>query len=183
MAAAAPPRWLSGYATAVRAVNRLFVAIGMVLVAALMLIILQDVLLRYVVRVPTAWGVDFSRHVLTYLFFFGMAPALASGHHVAVDLFESAVPRPLRRWLPLLSSLLSAAFGTIMLWFMVRATSRAFATGATTPTMIAIPVWWVYAAGPVGTLQFVATALLHAARAWRGDPLLETARPAVDAAA
>jgi TRAP-type C4-dicarboxylate transport system permease small subunit len=178
-----PPRWLAGFADAVRAVNRAFVALGMLLVAALMLMILQDVVLRYIVRVPTAWGVDFSHHVLTYLFFFGMGPALASGHHVAVDLFEAVVPRALRRFLPLLSSLLCLAFGAIMLWFLTRATLRAFSTGETTPTMIAIPVWWTYAAGPIGALQFVLNALLLVIRAARGEKLLEGARPAVDAAA
>jgi TRAP-type C4-dicarboxylate transport system permease small subunit len=161
----------------------MFAAIGIVLVAALLLTILQDVVGRYVLRNASAWGVDFSRHLLTYLFFFGLAPALASGHHVAVDLFESAVPRQVRPWLPLLSSLLCVAFGGVFLWFLARATLRAYVTGALTPTMISIPVWWVYAVGPLGALLFVLTALLHVVRAWRGERLFDTAAPPVDAAA
>ena len=172
------PGSLALYAAFIGAVNRVFAAIGIVLVAALMLTILQDVLLRYVLRVPSAWGVDFSRHILTYLFFMGLAPALASGHHVAVDLFEAAVPRALRRWLPLLSSLLCVAFGALLLWFVTRATLRAYSTGALTPTMIAIPVWWIYAVGPVGALQFLLTALLQLCRAWRGEALIDTAASA-----
>lgn len=177
------PRWLSGYAGFVGGVNRTFAAVGIVLVAALMLTILQDVFARYALRSGSAWGVDFARHMLTYLFFFGLAPALASGHHVAVDLFEAAVPRALRRWLPLVSSLLCLAFGAIMLWFLARATLRAYTSAALTPTMIAIPVWWVYVVGPLGALQFVLTALLHVMRAWRSERLFDPAGPAPDAAA
>ena len=49
--------------------------------------------------------------------------------------------------------------------------------------MIAIPVWWVYAVGPLGALQFVLTALLHAIRAWRGEQLFDTKAPVPEAAA
>ena len=193
MAAAAPverdaglaraPRWLQNCAAVIGAVNRLFARIGMVLVALLMLTILEDVIARYALRSGSGWSVDFARYMLTYLFFFGLAPALASGHHVAVDLFEGAVPRALRRWLPLLSSLLCIAFGAILLWFLARATLRAYTTDALTPTMIAIPVWWVYAVGPLGALQFVLTAISHAVRAWRGERLFDPAGPVPEAAA
>ena len=164
-------------------VNRIFALVGVVLVAMLMVTILEDVVARYVLRSGFGWSVDFSRYMLTYLFFFGLAPALASGHHVAVDLFEGAVPRALRQWLPLVSSLLCIAFGAILFWFLTRATLRAYTTGALTPTMIAIPVWWVYAVGPLGALQFVLTALLHAIRAWRGEQLFDTKAPVPEAAA
>ena len=175
--------WLGTYAAVVQGVNRIFALVGVVLVAMLMVTILEDVVARYVLRSGFGWSVDFSRYMLTYLFFFGLAPALASGHHVAVDLFEGAVPRALRQWLPLVSSLLCIAFGAILFWFLTRATLRAYTTGALTPTMIAIPVWWVYAVGPLGALQFVLTALLHAIRAWRGEHLFDTKAPVPEAAA
>jgi TRAP-type C4-dicarboxylate transport system permease small subunit len=181
--AAAPSHWLGTYAAVVQGVNRIFALVGVVLVAMLMITILEDVVARYVLRSGFGWSVDFSRYMLTYLFFFGLAPALASGHHVAVDLFEGAVPRALRQWLPLVSSLLCIAFGAILFWFLTRATLRAYTTGALTPTMIAIPVWWVYAVGPLGALQFVLTALLHAIRAWRGEHLFDTKAPVPEAAA
>jgi TRAP-type C4-dicarboxylate transport system permease small subunit len=165
------PRWLNAYAAAVGAVNRAFMAVAIVLVVVLMLTILQDMASRYVIRTGSAWGVDFSRHMLTYLFFLALGPALASGHHVAVDLFEGAVPRPLRRWLPLVSALLCIAFGAVLLWFLAQATLSAYLTGAQTPTMIPIPVWWVYCIGPLGALQFLLTALLMLMRAVRGERL------------
>ncbi len=177
------PRWLRIYDAVISCVNRVFVTCGIVLVVLLMLTILQDVVARYALRTGSAWAVDFSRHMLTYLFFFGLAPALASGHHVAVDLFEGAVPRVMRRWLPLVSSLLCVSFGVIFLWFLGRATLRAYTSYAVTPTMIAIPVWWVYAIGPIGALQFVLTAILHVVRAWRGERRFESAGPVPEAAA
>ena len=81
------------------------------------------------------------------------------------------------------TSLRCIAFGAILFWFLTRATLRAYTTGALTPTMIAIPVWWVYAVGPLGALQFVLTALLHAIRAWRGEHLFDTKAPVPEAAA
>ena len=177
------PRWFSGYSAFVAAVNRCFAAIGIALIAALMLTILQDVIARYVLRAGLAWGVDFSRYMLTYLFFFGMGPALASGHHVAVDLFESLVPHAFRRWLPLLSSLLCLIFGAILFRFLARATWHAYSTDALTATMVAIPVWWVYVAGPLGALQFVLTSVLHMLRAWRRERLFDAVGPTPDAAA
>jgi TRAP-type C4-dicarboxylate transport system permease small subunit len=172
------PRWLAFYARIVGGTNRLFAAIGMGLVALLMLTILEDVVARYALQSGSGSSADFSGYLLTYLFFFGLAPALASGHHVAVDLFERAVPRPIRSWLPVMASALCIVFGAILLWFVTRATLRAFAMASVTPTMVSIPVWWIYAAGPIGVVQFVATAALQVVQAIRGEPLFEKPKTA-----
>lgn len=178
-----PPRWLAVYAAIISGTNRLFAAFGIGLVALLMLTILEDVVARYVLRAGSGSSADFSRYMLTYLFFFGLAPALASGHHIAVDLFERAVPLPIRAWLPIISSALCVGFGAVLLWFVMRATLRTYATGAVTPTMVPIPVWWIYAAGPIGVVQFFLTAVLQVLRAIRGEPLFEWTKAAPDAEA
>ena len=60
--------------------------------------VLTEVFFRYVLNAPTAWALDAARFALVYVTFFALAPALESGQHVVVDMFDRLLPVRLQPW-------------------------------------------------------------------------------------
>ncbi len=80
-----------------RLVNRVFAIAARVIVLGIVLVVIREVFFRYVLNAPSIWAMDGSSFALVFVFFLALAPALESGHHVAVDLFDPLVPARLRR--------------------------------------------------------------------------------------
>jgi TRAP-type C4-dicarboxylate transport system permease small subunit len=158
------PGWFVGLERAATGINRAFAAAASALAVAILVVVLVDVTLR-AVAVPTVWAHDVARHSLLYLFFLAFAPALESGHHVAVDLFDRLLPAPLRRFHKHAAAALALVFGALFLWQLSRITLQAFADDRLAQATIAIPLKWVYIAGPIGAAQFVFTCLVLLGRA------------------
>ncbi len=166
----AAPDWFVGLERGAKAINRAFAAAASILALAILVVVLIDVTLRWFAE-PTIWANDAARYLLLYLFFLALAPALESGHHVAVDMFDRLLPAPLRPYQAHAAAVLTAAFGSLLLWQLSRLTSQAFADDRLAPATIPIPLRWIYVLGPVGAAQFVLTALVQLGRAqWQAAP-------------
>lgn len=158
------PRLVAALERATGAVSRLFVVLACLLALTIVLVILYDVVLRACCT-PPLWAHDVARYSLLYLFFLSLGPALASGHHVVVDLFDRLLPRPLRAYQAHAAALLALAFGAVFLWTLWRMTGQAFADGRLAPAVIPIALKWIYLVGPVGAVHFMLVALVQLARA------------------
>ena len=90
--------WIDAAEAFTRAVNRLFALAGCVLVAVIVVVVVREVVLRYGFNAPSTWALDVARYLLLFTFFLALAPALESGHHVHVDLFDPLVPPAWRHW-------------------------------------------------------------------------------------
>ncbi|MGY6537143.1 MAG: TRAP transporter small permease [Pararhodobacter sp.] len=145
---------------AVITVNRAFVIAASILVLLIALAVFQDVLRRYLLGAPSLWAMDFARYALFYVFFLGLAPALQSGHHVSVDLFDRVWPRFLGRVMPYVAALMCLAFGLLLTWFVWRLTARTFASNPLAQTIVPIRLKYIHMIAPVGCIQFVLTALM-----------------------
>ena len=148
-----------------RIINRVFAIAARVIVLGIVLVVIREVFFRYVLNAPSVWAMDGSSFALVFVFFLALAPALESGHHVAVDLFDPLVPPRLRRHQKVAGHALTVAFGLILFWYLLDTTIEAFATDEMTYSVIPVPLKYVYWIGPVGTLEFVLTAIVLTARA------------------
>ena len=157
------PQGFVAFARATRAANRVFAAAAAALTLAILAVVLIDVALRWVAE-PTLWANDVARFLLVYLFFLALAPALESGHHVAVDLFDRLLPRALRPLQRALGAGLCIAFGAVLLWQLSRLTGQVFADNRLATAVLVVPLKWIYVIGPLGALQFVLTALVQLGR-------------------
>ena len=153
-----------------RAVNRAFALVACAAVLVIVLIIVREVFFRYVLNAPSVWAMDVSSFALMFVFFLALGPALESGHHVHVDLFDPLVPERWRRQQRVIGHALTIAFGVVLLRYVLDMTIEAFQTGEMTYSVIPVPLKYVYWVGPVGTLEFVLTAVVLLARAWREEP-------------
>lgn len=155
------PAWLAPAARFTRRVNAVFLAVSGALAAAIMLVILQDVVRRYAFNDPSAWVLDICSFMLVYLFFLALAPALEAGSHVSVDLFSRAFPPRFRRRVLLLDAVLTVVFGAILCVMLLNDTLEAFADDNPFPaSTIPMKMKYIWVVGPVGVAQFVLTALV-----------------------
>jgi TRAP-type C4-dicarboxylate transport system permease small subunit len=150
--------------TFTRAVNRLFAAIASVLVFAAMLLISTDVVCRYALNAPIEWAMDTSTFMLIFIFFLAIAPALESGSHIEVDLFDPLIPRLLRKPVRVLGKLITIVFACVLMWFVSKHFKDVVENDELSFSMVIIPLKWVHWIGPVGAAQFLLTALVDIAR-------------------
>jgi TRAP-type mannitol/chloroaromatic compound transport system permease small subunit len=85
---------MRGLVRLVDGVSRAFGAIAAVLVIVLVVLMLYDVMLRYVFNAPTAWGNDLNTWLMGASFVLSIAYAMATDSHVRVDLLYSRRTRP-----------------------------------------------------------------------------------------
>lgn len=157
----AVPAWLAAVARLTHRINAVFLAVSGGLAAAIMLVILQDVVRRYAFNDPSAWVLDICSFMLVYLFFLALAPALEAGSHVSVDLFRELVPPRYRRGVLVLGGALTVAFGAILWKMLLNDTIEAFADDNPFPaSTIPMKMKYIWVIGPVGVAQFVLTALV-----------------------
>jgi TRAP-type mannitol/chloroaromatic compound transport system permease small subunit len=83
-----------GLVRAVDGVSRAFGAIAAVLVIVLVVLMLYDVVLRYVFNAPTIWGNDLNTWLMGASFVLSIAYAMSTDSHVRVDLLYDRRTRP-----------------------------------------------------------------------------------------
>lgn len=153
-----------------RAVNRLFALLASVLVVGILLVTVREVVLRYGFDSPSTWAMDSSRYALLFAFFLALGPALESGHHVAVDLFDAYVPARLRRYQEPTAYLLTLFFAMVLFRYTLAVSVEMFETGEMTFSVIPVPLKYLYWIGPVGVFEFALTALVGFLRSCQGMP-------------
>jgi TRAP-type C4-dicarboxylate transport system permease small subunit len=163
------PIWFQRFEVATRAVNRVFAAAACLATVLIVLLVLGSVGAR-VMGTHLLWPYDVAQFTLVYVVFLALAPALESGHHVVVELFDAVIPHFIRPWVQHVAAVLTILFGAVLLYQLYRVTSRAFADDRLAVAAITVPLKWVYVIGPIGTAQFILTALAELGRAqWKLD--------------
>jgi TRAP-type C4-dicarboxylate transport system permease small subunit len=158
--------WIDAAETFTRAVNRLFAFVGCVLVMAIVVVVVREVVLRYGFNAPSTWALDVARYLLLFTFFFALAPALESGHHVHVDLFDPLVPPSWRHWQHSSGWVLVVFVGAVLFWYVLDLTIDAFETDEFSFSVISVKLKYIYWIGPIGTLQFLLTGCVRLVRVW-----------------
>jgi len=143
----------------VRAVNFALATVSQILVSVLVAVVLTDVVMRYAFNAPTIWATDVARYLLLFIFFTALAPALQSGHHVAVDLFDKVLPRALLRHQAKIGGTLLIVFGLIFTWELWRTFVHTVEDGALANSLLVLPLKYFFWIGPLGALHFVLTAI------------------------
>jgi TRAP-type C4-dicarboxylate transport system permease small subunit len=148
------------FAALVGRLNGLFTLIACGLVVLIVAIVMIAIVAREM-GIGLLWANDVAQIAFIYLAFLSFGPALASGHHVTVELFEPLVPKPLRRHLDAVAAIACIVFGVIFLYELWNLAGRAFADDRMANMAIAIQLKWIQLAGLIGVAQFCLTAVLQ----------------------
>jgi len=148
------------YETLVKRLNSLFTLVACGLVVFVVAIVILAIVAREM-GASLLWVNDVAQIAFVYLAFLSFGPALASGHHVTVELFETLMPTPLRRHLDAIAALACIIFGAVFLYQLWNLAGRAVADNRLAVMAIPIQLKWIQLAGLIGVAQFLLTAVLQ----------------------
>lgn len=98
-----------------RFLRALALGAGVVLLGLLGLV-LFDVIMRYVLRLPFLGAYEMSELAMVLIVFLALPYCAATGGHVAVDVLSPVLDRPGLRWLNVLNHLAGAALMAVIAW-------------------------------------------------------------------
>src|SRR4029079_452159 len=153
-----------------RAVSRWFAAAPCLLVLVIMTAIIVQIVYRFVLDDPIAWVLDITIFLLVFVFFLAVAPALQSGSHIEVDMFDSFIPNRHHKAVRLIGKLLTVAFGAIFLWYVAAFYFDIVEVDEVSFTMLIVQLKYLYWIRPPCAAEFLLTSIVLLIRFWR-DPL------------
>ena len=120
--------------------------------AGLMLIVLHEVIVRYVFNSPTLYSVELSEYLLVLVVFMSLGWVLKEDRHVAVTFAVDLLPEKIRTGLSILTSLLTMAFLGILVWKGSKTAITAYNGDYHSSSLLNFPMWIPYALIPLGAL-------------------------------
>ncbi len=120
-----------------------------------------NILVRYGTHYSFAASEELLTSGFVLLTIFGAAIAARRGEHLAVELVGNLLPRPARRVLFWLTTLLALALLASSAWFCWRLVLNQYATG-TRSYGLGVPMWWYTVATPLGFALILIRYLQHA---------------------
>ncbi len=119
-------------------------------ILAATLIIVEQVVVRYVFKIPTIWQVETAVYLLIAATFLGAPYGLKENAHINIDLFIVKLPAGARRRLDILTSAIAMLFcfflayrASVMWW-------EAFEGNWRSSSLFSVPLVYPYALIPVG---------------------------------
>lgn len=131
--------------------------------AALVLITLTNVLIRYFSSQSFAWTEEISVFLLVVMTLAGAAIAAAQDAHIRIEFFYARGSLRRRQWLGALSAGGTAALFALLMVLLVRTAWSEFEFGETT-SGLGVPRWWYTAWMPLLAFIVVLRALVNG---WR----------------
>ncbi len=155
-------RAMTAMSRGLAAMETALAALACLALAAIMLIVVVDVAMRYALSMPLGWSYDVIGLYLMVAVFFLMLPDTLHNHgHVAIDLFQGTLPRRLRH----VGLALSYAGGTVVMALIGSEAWDRFNAAFDGQERIAAIVPWL--TWPAYLIVMVGTALLTLRLAYR----------------
>jgi TRAP-type C4-dicarboxylate transport system permease small subunit len=164
--------WFERVEAFTRVVNRVFAALACLLVLVIVTAIIVQIVYRFALNDPIAWVLDITIFLLVFVFFLSVAPALQSGSHIEVDMFDTLISDGYRKAVRLTGKILTVSFAAIFLWYVAAFYYDIVEVDEVSFTMLIVQLKYLYWIGPLGALQFLLTAIVLLIRFWR-NPLAD----------
>lgn len=79
-------------------------------------VLTYEVIIRYILKVPSVWEIEFSVYLIIMATYLGAAYGLKDGAHISIDVVVRLLPERVKKTLFLITSLISLAFCIILAW-------------------------------------------------------------------
>lgn len=139
--------------------SKVLYAISMALGFFLAIIILYNVILRYIFNKPTFWCEEVSSSMLIAITWFSAPEILRRGQHIRFDLFFDKLSEKGRGVVEIFLFMIGVIFCAILTWQGSLATYIVFIKHMSTPTVLGTPLFIPYLFLPLGA-AFLAFHLL-----------------------
>ena len=165
-------------------IDRISVFVGrttMVLIAILLLVMLYEVLLRYVFERPTLWANELSLWLAGFVFLFAGLYAMQQRSHIRIFLAYDLLPRWLQRVCDTISTLLIWVFAVAIIWGGYGEARDQFLRWETLGTAFDPPIpATLTPAILIVTVMIAVQALSNLIRDWNAEPVIHTAADDID---
>jgi TRAP-type C4-dicarboxylate transport system permease small subunit len=117
------------------------------------LIVIYEVVMRYLIKRPTTWVNDISEILLVYCTFLGAAWVLRVGGHIKVDIVVTLMRERWQIFMGIVQDILSLFFCVVFTWITWESFWDSVVTQERTAGgLFSVPLWAVYIVIPIGAL-------------------------------
>ncbi|MEW6334028.1 MAG: TRAP transporter small permease [Thermodesulfobacteriota bacterium] len=96
--------------------NRILYYVSSIAIVLSAFILTYEVIVRYILRIPTIWEIETSVYLTIMATYLGAAYGLKDGAHINIDLIIRLLPRGFTEKLSLATSLISLVFCALLAW-------------------------------------------------------------------
>lgn len=121
--------------------ERVFVYLSAIFMGLLSVMVFYEVISRYVFDSPTIWANELSTYLLQFIVFFSMGYLVIKDEHLKVTFFIDKVKGRASKALKIFNHLLIIPYASILLIYGLNVTKTTFERDATSPTLLAVPLW------------------------------------------
>lgn len=141
-------------------INRITTMIGGGLLLLVTFFIFFDVFLRYLFNRPSIWITEVSTYMFLYIIFLGTAYTLQQDQHISVGFLLDLLGPRFHKIIPRITSLIGMIFCFVFMWQTGRMAWKAYQEEWVSPTMLAVPLVWLYLVMVFGSAALFLTYLL-----------------------
>lgn len=151
-----------------RKFNTLCASLASLILVFVTFSIFYDVFMRYVFNRPSIWITEVTTYLLLYMTFLGTSYALQQGTHIKVTFLSDLFNIRVQRVITLITSFFALAFCLVLLWQTGKMTWLSMVRHWTSPTMLSIPLIYVYSGMVFGSSMLLLTFALQILLAFKG---------------
>ena len=141
--------------------ERVFVGLNrwllIVLLAAMVVIVFANVVMRYVIGTSVIWSEEVARHLMIWMTFVGSGLALRTGAQLGIDSLQNALPPRGARWLRIALAAGMLVLFVLLAWYGV---DYALRTRFQISAALGVSMVYVYVGMPVGCVLMAIHLLL-----------------------
>lgn len=151
---------------------KIFDGITMAVFVAMVLVVILQIIFRFILRISVPWTEELSRLLFIYIGFFGTAIAVREKELIVIDLLIQRIPEKLRKVLNVFIYLISFAFFALLLVGGIRVYGKVKDTYFA--TMSFVSNGWIYIALIVGMgmtlLDMIYSVVMKLRKGGRDEP-------------
>ncbi|WP_298431359.1 TRAP transporter small permease subunit [uncultured Jannaschia sp.] len=164
--------------------DRLSVFVGritMIIIAAMVCVMVYEVVLRYVFEKPTLWANEMTLWMAGFVFILSGLYAMQQRSHIRIFLLYDILPRWLQRTCDVISTILIVVFAFFLFWGGYGEATQKFARWETFGTAFDPPIPATLKPMILLVVTFVALqAIANLIRDWNKEPVIHTAADDID---
>ncbi len=154
--------------TELRGVPRVMLWIASLALAAMMLVVVADVVLRFAFNMPVRGAYDLVSIGLLVMVVFGMAPVVARKGEILIDLIDPLLSRGALHLLGLVTIIGTLALFLFLGWAMIGPAIDAWKWGGYS-LELGLPVWTLWVVAFIGLAGILWTVVIRLRQTLRGE--------------
>ncbi|OWU85889.1 hypothetical protein ATO6_03095 [Oceanicola sp. 22II-s10i] len=160
------------------------IALSALSLAAIMLIVMLDVILRYAFSAPLVWSYDLiGLYLVGAVFFFALSDTMQQHGHIALDVFQPMIPHRIKHAALSLGFAASTAFVLAIAWLELKEALHTYAADERIAAIVPMPTWVSHLVLTIGVgvlvLRCAYRTVFHALSAIAGRDLVELPPPPI----